>query len=70
MLRQNRPTTLRSYEPEPRPRRVIQRLARQIRAGGARLGLTVAILGLCWGLTLLTLAAIALHVLWPGTFRA
>jgi len=49
---------------------VIQRLARQIRAGGARLGLTVAILVLCWGLMLVTLAALALHVLWPGTFRA
>jgi len=70
MLRQNRPTTLRSYEPEPRPRRVIQRLARQIRAGGARLGLTVAILVLCWGLMLHTLAAVALNGLWPGTFRA
>ena len=70
MLRRNRPTTLRSYEAEPRPRRVIQRLARQIRAGGARLGLTVAILVLCWGLMLHTLAAVALNGLWPGTFRA
>ena len=70
MLRRNRPTTLRSYEPEYRPRRTIQRLARQIRVGGARLGLTVAILVLCWGLMLLTLAAVALHALWPGTFRA
>ena len=70
MLRRNRPTTLRSYEPEYRPRRTIQRLARQIRVGGARLGLTVAILVLCWGLMLLTLAAVARHSLWPGTFRA
>ena len=70
MLRRNRPTALRSYDPEPSPQRAILRLVREVRAGGARLGLTVAILGLCWGLTLLTLAAIALHVLWPGTFRA
>jgi hypothetical protein len=40
------------------------------RRGGARLGLTVAILMMCWGLMLLTLVAVALHVLWPGTFEA
>jgi hypothetical protein len=70
MLRRNRPTRLGCYEPEPRPRRVILRLLHQVRADGARMGLTMAILMLCWGLMLLTLAAVALHVLWPDTFRA
>ena len=70
MLRRNHPTVLDSYEPESRRERVIPRLARQIRSGGARLGLTVAILMLCWGLMLLTLVAVALHELWPGTFQA
>jgi len=70
MLRRNRPTRLGSYEPELMPGQAVARLLRQVRAGGARLGLTVAILVLCWGLTLLALAAVVLHVLWPGTFRA
>jgi hypothetical protein len=70
MLRRNHPTLLASYEPEPKPQRAIFHLLRRIRAGGARLGLTVAILMLCWGLMLLTLVAVALHVLWPGTFQA
>jgi hypothetical protein len=70
MLRRNHPTPLDSYEPEPKPPRAVPYLLRQFRAGGARLGLTVAILMLCWGLMLLTLVAVALHVLWPGTFQA
>ena len=70
MLRRNHPTVLDSYEAEPRRERVISRLARRIRAGGSRLGLTVAILMLCWGLMLLTLAAVALHALWPSAFWA
>lgn len=69
MLRRNHPTVLDSYEPEPRQERMIARLARQVRAGG-RLGFTVAILVLCWGLMLLTLAAVAVHALWPGAFWA
>ena len=69
MLRRNHPTVLDSYEPEPRRERLIARLARQVRAGG-RLGFTVAILVLCWGLMLLTLAAVAVHALWPGAFWA
>lgn len=70
MLRRNHPTMLDSYEPEPRPQPGILSLMRQLRAGGTRLSLTVAILMLCWGLMLLTLAAVVLHTLWPGTFRA
>ncbi len=70
MLRRNHPTMLDSYKPESRPPRVTPQLLRHLRAGGARLRLTVAILMLCWGLTLLTLAVVALHALWPGTFRA
>jgi len=70
MLRRNHPTMLDSYEPEPRRERVISRLARQIRTGVAGLSLTVAILMLCWGLMLLTLVAVALHAIWPGTFQA
>ena len=71
MLRRHRPTALRSYEPEPRPRRTPLHLVREVlRTSGDRLDLTVAILVLCWGLTLLTLAAVVLHALWPGTFRA
>jgi hypothetical protein len=70
MLRRNHPTLLDSYEPEPKPQRAIAHLLRQVRGSGARLGLTVAILMMCWGLMLLTLVAVALHVLWPGTFEA
>jgi hypothetical protein len=70
MLRRNHPTRLDSYEPEPRPQPAIMSLVRQLRAGSTRLSLTVAILMLCWGLMLLTLAAVVLHTLWPGTFRA
>ena len=69
MLRRNHPTVLDSYEPEARRERLISRLARQVRAVG-RLGITVAILVLCWGLTLLTLAVVAVHALWPGAFWA
>jgi hypothetical protein len=69
LLRRNHPTVLDSYEPEPRQERLISGLTRHIRASG-RLGLTLAILVLCWGLMLLTLAAVALHALWPSAFWA